>query len=569
VFQAGPNAGRRFRLGDGDTIIGRRSDCQIFVPDMRVSRQHARIKRENHHWAIEDLGSNNGTYVNGQRIQAGMLSDKDEILIASNRIRVELPEDASVTVLEMRNPSIVRSSVGDSSTGLRQQRLLERKMNALCAILEIAAQATEPRQVLDALCEALLDVFADAHSVGVLVEDEKSGELRAASHRMRGPARSRDHGPRDSDIQVPRTIIQHVVQDRRGILLEEPHLRAAAVDLEVGGAPVGSRMGAPIQVHGAHYGVIYVESAERAFRQEDVDLLAGVATQAGLALHSARMQQQILRKERLDRDLRVARQIQRSLLPAKPPDLIGLEFAVHYEPAYEIGGDFYDFIWHDRDHLAFVIGDVSGKAISAALYMARLTSELRSQVGLARNPARLLARVNEEMLAMGEDGMFATLVYAIYDLEERSLAFTNAGHVMPLLRREGQVYPLTAEHAHVTPIGVVPQMEIGEARVQLHTGDLLVLATDGIHEARDAGGNEYGAARLARRVRTAAGGPDDVVKAILQDVDDHVATGSQGDDITILAIEVGTTRARRRTDTQPPGSQPAELEPVAVPDEDG
>jgi sigma-B regulation protein RsbU (phosphoserine phosphatase) len=575
IFQAGPNAGRRYKLGEGDYIIGRRSDCQIFVPDMRVSRQHARIRRENQQWAIEDLGSNNGTYINGQRVQSGVLHDQDEIVIANNRIRVELPEvqprgrsefDAHVTVVDLKSPSIVMASEESSSSdsqrfwhssavlagvqdSLREQRLLERKMVAISSILEIAAQATEPSQLLEALCGALLDVFPSAESIGVLVEDERTKELKAITHRTR-------HSTSGNDIRVPGTIIQHVVQDRRGILLQDhvatgntkpPPIIGMATPAAGSGSgakaieAAGSRMGAPIQAHGNHYGVIYVESAARSFRQEDVDLLTSIAAQAALAIHATR----------LERDLRVARQIQRSLLPAKPPDVVGLEFAVHYEPAYEIGGDFYDFIWHDKSHLGIAVGDVAGKAISAALYMARLTSELRSRAGLARTPARLLRRVNQEMLQLGDEGMFATLVYAIYDLNTRTLVFTNAGHVVPLLRRDGRVYPLHAERAHVAPIGVMPQMEIGEARVQLHSGDMLVLTTDGIHEARDAQGNEYGLRRLSRRIRSARGNPDDVVKAILQDVDSHVATGSQGDDITIVAMGVGAKRARRRTDTHP------------------
>ena len=631
VFQAGPNAGRRYKLGDGDYIIGRRSDCQIFVPDMRVSRQHARIRRENQQWSIEDLGSNNGTYVNGQRIQSGVLHDQDEIIIANNKIRVELPDaqpkgrsefDAHVTVVDLQSPSLVLSSEDASDSqrfwhssavlagvqdSLREQRLLERKLSAISSILEIAAQAHDPNQLLDSLCGALLELFPSADSVGVLVEDERTKELKAITHRSR-----RSNGPSASDIRVPGTIIQHVVQDRRGILLNDASgagvipvavakssiaagaaaaaptadgTGAGAVPAAIGdGAtaivkapaiiepPSGSRMGAPIQAHQNHYGVIYVESSSRVFRQEDVDLLTSVAAQAGLAIHATRMQHQVLLKQRLERDLRVARQIQRSLLPAKPPDVVGLEFAVHYEPAYEIGGDFYDFIWHDKSHLAIVIGDVAGKAISAALYMARLTSELRSRAGIARTPARLLRRVNQEMLQLGDEGMFATLTYAIYDLNSRTLVFTNAGHVVPLLRREGRVYPLHAERAHVAPIGVMPQMEVGEARVQLHSGDLLVLTTDGIHEARDAQGNEYGIKRLSRRIRSARGGPDDVVKAILQDVDSHVASGSQGDDITIVAMGVGAKRARRRTDTIPgvaPGDPLPPEEGDGEPDGDG
>ena len=109
-----------------------------------------------------------------------------------------------------------------------------------------------------------------------------------------------------------------------------------------------------------------------------------------------------------------------------------------------------------------MLGDVAGKAISAALYMARLTSELRSRAAIARTPARLLRRVNQEVANPGDDGMFATLVYCIYDLEHRSLVFTNAGHCVPLLRRGDRVFPLQAERAHTPPIGVTPELEAGE-----------------------------------------------------------------------------------------------------------
>ena len=309
--------------------------------------------------------------------------------------------------------------------------------------------------------------------------------------------------------------------------------------------------GRAAQAHQNHYGVIYVESGVARFRQEDVDLLQRRGPGRRSPSTPRACSTSCCSSERLERDLRVARQIQRSLLPAKPPDVVGLDFAVHYEPAYQIGGDFYDFIWHDQSHLALAVGDVAGKAISAALYMARLTSELRSRAGIARTPARLLRRVNQEMLQLGDDGMFATLVYCIYDLDTRTLVFTNAGHCVPLLRRGDRVFPLHAERAHMAPIGVMPELEAGEARVQLHSGDMLILVSDGILEARDAHGNEYGIKRLSRRIRTARGGPEDVVKAILQDVDSHVASGSQGDDITIVAMGVGAKRARRRTDTIP------------------
>src|SRR5690606_13597299 len=120
-----------------------------------------------------------------------------------------------------------------------------------------------------------------------------------------------------------------------------------------------------------------------------------------------------------------------------------------------------------------------------------------------------------------------------------------------LLRRGDQVFPLESERAHIPPIGVLLDLEVGEARVQMYTGDLLVIVSDGIIEARDPRGNEYGQRRLVRRIRTARGGAEDLVKAILQDVDSHVGSATQADDMTILAMHVTERRTRRQTTTVP------------------
>lgn len=561
VFLAGPIAGRRYKLADGEYIIGRRSDCQIFVPDMRVSRQHARLWKDGEGWQIEDLGSNNGTFVNGAKIQtATPVRHDDEILIANNRIRVESrdtqqdqprPEGNPVTIVEVGASSLIKSREDSGSGGRipivssgmmsvadqRAVRLLERKLEALTQILHATASSDTSEALIQKLVEALLELFPQADDVGVLVEDERTGELKVQCQRHR----KQSYG---TNLRVPGTIIQHVISDRRGVLLGE-----TADENDEG---VGTRMGAPLNYHGVHYGVVYVESKQSAFRQEDVDLLQTVATQAGLAMHATRVAAQLLTREKLERDLRVARQIQRSLLPANVPQVVGLEFAVHYEAAYQIGGDFYDFIWHDPSHLGLAVGDVAGKAISAALYMARLTSELRSRAAIARTPARLLRRVNQEISQLGDDGMFATLVYCIYDLENRSLVFTNAGHCVPLLRRGDRVFPLQAERAHTPPLGVTAELEAGEARVQLHSGDMLIMVSDGILEARDQRGNDYGLSRLSRRIRTARGNVADVIKAILADIDSHAGEPrQQGDDMTIVAMSIDQRRAKRKTTTLP------------------
>ncbi len=568
VFQAGPNASQRYRLQDGEYIIGRRSDCQVFVPDMRVSRQHARIHRVTDRWMIEDLGSNNGTYVNGSRIQHHELRDQDLIRIAGNLILVEVdtrslgPEqDAGVTIIDLANPRIYRGPADGGEQIPRNKRqtdpdligrikLQERKLAALTAITLAAGKAREPHDFLEPLSQQLLELFPTAIAVGILDLDA-NGELVVSMQQ---------HRDTQQPLEVAGSIVRYALVGNEEILVSEATSEPPTGTLPpVPRVPQGSEMASPITAHERRFGALYVQAEEDSLTQPDLDLLASIGAQAGLAIASAEMRSELRTRQRLERDLMLARQIQRSLLPANPPKVVGLEFAVHYEPAYQIGGDFYDFIWHDDSHLAIVIGDVAGKAISAALYMARLSSELRSRAAIARTPARLLRKVNQEMLALGDDGMFATLAYSIYDLETRTLVFTNAGHVVPILRRDQRVYPLHAERAHVPALGVIPQVEVGEARVQLHSGDLIVFTTDGVHEARNARGQEYGLKRLSRRIRTARGRPVDIVTAILADIDDHVGTDiDQTDDITIAVMSVGDKRARRRTDTLP-GLNPEDI----------
>jgi phosphoserine phosphatase RsbU/P len=372
-----------------------------------------------------------------------------------------------------------------------------------------------------------MEVFPRARAACVLAYDRPGGELAIRA------LRRRDTG---EGVEIPRVMLESLARRSSGVLLDDQRQPAES---RRRAEPRGARMGAPIRVHGQPFGVVYVEARSRELRRDELDLLVSIALHVGLVVEAARMHDELLRRQRLDLDLRVARQIQRSLLPGPNlPQIPGLEVAIHYAPAYEIGGDFYDFIWHDTRRVALVVGDVAGKAVSAALYMARLTSELRSRAGSCRGPSELLAKVNEEMCALGDEGMFATLVYAVYDLETRELVFTNAGHVTPLLRRGGRVIALHAEKARVPPLGFEGSLPRGEGRLVLKPGDLLVLATDGIPEARDDGGREYGADRLARQLASAGRSPAMVVRKVLHDVERHAGRGAQGDDITLLAVSV-------------------------------
>ncbi len=539
-FIAGPSKGHVVRLEPGAYTVGRLPSCDILARDAGVSRQHSRIWSDRERWFIEDLGSQNGTYINGQRVTQQRLMNDDVVAVGANRILVSLPGTSPpwrepVTISEAgsllyrSHESIDAMIEEDSQDG----SLSARKLTGLQAILEVAGHTLDPNELLEQIVAKLLDVFAAADSVGVLVQND-AGVLEVKCRRDRAPEES-------GNYTVPAAIMEHVVRDRRGVLLGEPGPWGRRDETE---APYGYAMGAPLRARDVSYGVIYVNGRTEGFTRDDVNLLTSIAAHAGMAMHAAGMHQELARRERVERDVRLARQIQRSLLPEGSPEVIGLDIAAHYEAAYQIGGDFYDFIWHDEDHLAFVIGDVSGKSISAALYMARLTGELRSRTGIAQTPRRLLHQVNDAMAGLGDDGMFATLIYAVYDFESRTLVFSNAGHLSPLLRRGDRVSVIEAESARVAPLGVLDDLDVGEASIQLQPGDLIILSTDGIHEARNAAGEEYGEQRLARCVSRASGKAAEVIEAILADVAAHAGDAVQRDDVTIVALAIGEERAR-------------------------
>lgn len=531
LFTAGPNSGKKIKLTDPEYVVGRRSDCSVFIPDMRVSRQHARIEKSGENWNIEDLGSNNGTFVNGRSIRKAQLHHDDEIAISTNRFRFQLdPAGESgrfktlVTVVDLQNPSVI---VSESVGGIRKTDkgsstlLLTRKLEAINNILDAATNAADPEALLEALNQELLQAFPHAHAAGILAEDPQTGELVAKYHE------TRDGDNRE--LQVPATIVEQVNDQSRGVLVSE--------NKESRRSSGGTRMGAPIVGHGVHYGLVYLESKQTMFQGDDLDLLVNISAQAGLALHLFSVQKELQEKERLERDLTVARQIQRSLLPAAPPQLDEISIAVHYDPAYEIGGDLYDFLWHDETRLGIVAGDVAGKAISAALYMARLTSELRSRAAITDTPEQLIGDVNNEMARLGDDGMFATLFYGLFDRATRTLTFINAGHCQPCIVRQGTVVRLHKDDAHLPPIGVIPDIAVGTGLFQLLPGDIVVLVSDGVVEAKSVTGADFGEQRLEQAVSRALSAQD-AVDRILSAVENHVGRENQSDDITIVSMQV-------------------------------
>jgi phosphoserine phosphatase RsbU/P len=263
--------------------------------------------------------------------------------------------------------------------------------------------------------------------------------------------------------------------------------------------------------------------------------LMTLASHVAVAIENAKLYERVVAAEaRLDRELKIARDIQYSLIPDKFPEISGITFWAEFRPARILGGDIYDFFMYENDRVAIAIGDVSGKGAAAALYGALVSGILRTCATQKYPPAEMLHLVNLSLRQRAIEGRFMTLCYAVYDVETRILKFSNSGAPAPLLCRKGQVEILSAEGF---PLGMFDKAVYQEREIVITPGDTLVFYTDGLGEARDLQGEEFGSERLKQIVgKNSQRAAKELTKEIFEQVDRFSSEREKFDDQTILVL---------------------------------
>lgn len=301
-----------------------------------------------------------------------------------------------------------------------------------------------------------------------------------------------------------------------------------------------SMLCAPIQSKDRIIGVSQVINHQdgRPFTRDDLETLLLLCSHAAVAIENARMHQALLQRQRMESDLAFARSIQLSFLPQQGPVIPGFCFEAHYQAALEVGGDFYDFIPLDDRRLGILIGDVSGKGVSSALYMAKLTSDFRLLAIRQKDPAELVARVNDLLCERSCHGMFVTLCYLVLNVSDGSFSYVNAGHIPPFRwnARNPDCSVSLMRQGGGPPTGVLPGMHYELGRGTLEPGDRLLLTTDGLTEAMNGSGERFGMERV-RTVLTDAGRTcEEARDTILRAVEAFVGSTPQSDDLTLVLM---------------------------------
>jgi len=497
-------------------VVGRSRDCELILPDVLLSRRHAELLHSGAGWLLRDLGSLNGTRLNGVRVARDtLLRDGDVVEIADWSLAyrdTEVPSDPAMAGGDARLRDVTElatRSYVETDKVVRQSRILSVLTRAAAAVVSMPTA----EELLDTLLGHVLEAVPASRGIVALFEGEPIAAVVAAARATSGEAPwSIDAAVAERALRAPSAFLAPRVESGDG------SVRAMlCAPLWFGGA-------GPSLERSAGCVVLEAPAGGASFDDEHLKLVTAVANLAASRLESLKLREANADKRRLDEDLRGAARIQHSLLPEATPAVAGFELAGNSRLCSAVGADYYDFV-ADEGQLLLALGDVAGKGLAAALLMASLRAAVRALWREPLSVSQIMGAVNGNLRQAVPSNRFGTLVLARLDVASGWLTWANAGHEAALLvRPDGGHATLEATG---TVLGVFEEAEWGEQRVLLPPGAVLVLLSDGLVEASRTAASDLGPERLAAVVRHA--GPLASAATILEALQAAVEAGLGGE----------------------------------------
>jgi len=544
--------------------IGRHPECDIVVDAGAVSRFHARVVRQGEEWGVEDLGSRNGTFVNGKLLSGthtlhegdririsevelvyhgdevpAFAGGSDEVSFDGTNFGIVMVDDADTEQL-----SSAKVEFRSSDDGLKMTATPEAKLAALIKINSNLTGAISLDDVLPKVLGSLFDIFPAADR-GFVVMQSPDGTL------VPRWVKTRSRKSDTETVRISRTIIRQTMESGETILsldaMDDSRFDSSE---SIADFSIRSMMCAPLHDGaGNAIGALQIDSTQGRgqFRDEDIDLLTGVAAQSSVVINNARMHEQALRQQEVEQDLKLASDVQSAFLPSVAPDVATFHLESFYRAANHIGGDYYDYVDLSDGRWGIVLADVVGHGVAAAMYMAKLAAETRFCLASEPDLARAVERLNARMSQLHVE-RFVTYLLVVIDPTSADLSVVNAGHMPPIVRRaaDGSIIEPGEEESGL-PIAIDEDMSYEVTSVPFAPGDIAVMYTDGINEAMDRDDEEWGTDALRKIV---AGVPvtskdsaaDQLAAAvsksqIVKGVFDHIGAAAQFDDMCLVVIE--------------------------------
>jgi serine phosphatase RsbU (regulator of sigma subunit)/pSer/pThr/pTyr-binding forkhead associated (FHA) protein len=528
---------------DSDTlIIGRSSRCDLAVSDRCLSRQHVRLSKAEDGWQIEDMGSRNGTRLNGSMISGPTPIGPGDVIDASmSRITFgprEGDTDAPRTNFEdsrtiFRAASEIiseseREFTRTTDSGAQDLQQAADQLKVLYDIHHALDQSTTAEDLLDHVLERVFVHLQPQHGAIFLKDDDKL--VRASSL---SKVSGEDEFPESTSLaaEVIDKGMAAVVHDTS----TDDRFAAAESLLDAG---VRTLVAAPLLTPEGATGMIVLSStlAARLFGENDMELLAVVASATGLRLRNLSLAEEAAERKQFEQEVALARRIQVALLPPEVPRVAGLEIHGGNTPSRGVSGDYYQIVERtEANEVAVVIADVSGKGIGASLLTAYVDALVNAYLGENLEPDEIFNRISPQMNAKTPVESFATAFLGIISIDTGRLRYASAGHDPTILLRSDDDIELLMPTG--MPLGLMPEAVYTASETSLEIGDALVLYTDGITEAANPEQDEFGRERLveackAHRTET----PSDLAHSIHAAVENFVEGVPYHDDRTLVIV---------------------------------
>lgn len=555
IIRNGKQANKVFQLSKHEKkIIGRETNCNIQVLDKGASRNHSLIEFKGDHFLLVDLGSTNGTFVNDKTIISKILADGDIIKIGQTELlyRVVEPETetkvapSSVGMIDEFLPAnsiVEKIDVTNSLCGVSLQDLQRQTgsassnantaANYLSTIYELSNLINKEQtqlKMFDAILDKIMDVFKPDRAYIVIYKKEEENPYHVAVERDTiGDQR-----------KISKTILSKTILD--GVSVRSGN---AAMDGDLAGGmsivvqKIKSVMCVPLESQSKVLGAIYIDSvaSTNRFTKSDLDLLTAVGVLAGVAIERAILSESAVEKEKLHQAMEIAQNIQRSMLPDCVPDSFEYDLVGWNKTCDETGGDYYDFFELPNNRLAITVGDVTGHGIGAALLMATARAFLKALAMKADSVTNLINELNFLLEKDMDDDKFMTLFYGEFDAKTMQLTYSNAGHDNPLLYR---VANKQFEELEATgmPLGIDDEEEYEEESVKINKGDVLIMSTDGITEAMNPEGEQFGQERFEQIIKNnVQKSANQIIRECYNAVTNFCQGAAQRDDLTLVVIK--------------------------------
>ncbi|QQS41892.1 MAG: SpoIIE family protein phosphatase [Acidobacteriota bacterium] len=529
------------------TTIGRSARSDICIPDAFASRLHAELRKEGEGYWLQDLGSANGTRYNGSLISNPIpLVSGGEIQIGETTL---VFEDEAVE--ESKNATLI----ADSTQSLDPSMTISfaRKKNPTAEILEsqfssrtdllgliskvgvALLSSTGLEETLDQVATLVFEAVPADRCVIMLRDEENANEdgMKISVARQRGKEEQL------SEVRISRTVMEEVMVNGKSVLTSDAQHDPKFASQTMALLGVRSVLAVPLSVSETEvFGIIYADSPtyENTFTEEHLNILTTLASVASIRVENAKLAEERFERERMERELALATEIQQRFQPSAPPQMDAYELQGISFACYEIGGDYYDFIPRHNGNMLIALGDVSGKGTAAALLMSSLHAAIHAQT-MAKSELPVMVRaVNEYLAHNTPTNRFITFFVAELNPETGELSYINAGHNPPLVgRADGTVEELDSGGF---PLGIMPGAEFELGKISLKEGEAVIVFSDGVSEAENTAGEEFGIERLTSVVKNhigrSASGLRDKIESELSG---FTGTAPANDDITLVIVK--------------------------------